>query len=193
MSTVPPPPPSTHSVNLWVARPATQRRSTIFFRGILAIPLFFLEQVWNSVMQVVAVIQWFLIAFTGKRNADLRKLQLQYLTFATRTYTYAGLLYDSYPPFGENSPSPVQLSINDPGSPPRAAAIFRVILAIPAMIISSVILTIGILATGITWIIALVVGSVPAGLHDFLVRVHRYAVRFVAYLTLVVDDYPKWN
>ena len=193
MSSVPPPPAASHQVSLWVTRPSSQSRLTILFRGVLGIPLFFLEQVWNSVMQVVAVIQWFIIAFTGKRNPDLRKLQLQYLTFATRTYTYAGLLYDTYPPFGENSPSPVQLTVVDPGDPKRASAIFRLILAIPALVIASIVFVIGLLATAVTWFVALVVGSVPAGLHDFLVKIHRYMVRFVAYLTLVVDDYPKWS
>ena len=193
MSNIPPPPIPSHQVSLWVTRPTSQSRLTILFRGVLGIPLFFLEQVWNSVMQVVAVIQWFIIAFTGKRNHDLRKLQLQYLTFATRTYTYAGLLYDSYPPFGENSPSPVQLTVIDPGNPKRASAIFRLILAIPALVIASIVLMIGMLATAATWFVALVVGVVPAGLHDFLVKIHRYVVRFVAYLTLVVDDYPKWS
>ncbi|MBM3639160.1 MAG: DUF4389 domain-containing protein, partial [Actinobacteria bacterium] len=63
----PPPPPTTHPVNLWVARPESQRRVTVFFRMVLAVPLLLLEQVWNSVMQVVAVIQWFIVAFTGNR------------------------------------------------------------------------------------------------------------------------------
>lgn len=180
-------------MNLWVARPESQRRVTVFFRIVLAVPLLLLEQVWNSVMQVVAVIQWFIVAFTGNRNGDLRKLQLQYLTFATRTYTYAGLLYDSYPPFGESASSPVQLTIDEPGSPRRLSAIFRLILTIPAFLAAWFVVMFGSLLTVVSWFVVLVTGSLPEGLHGILVKVHRYVVRLVAYATLVVDAYPKWN
>jgi len=193
MSTIPPPPPVTHPVNLWIERSASRSRISVLFRLILALPLVVLEQVWSSVMQVVAVIQWVIVAFTGKRNADLRKLQLQYLTFASRTYTYVGLLYDSYPPFGESSASPVQLNIDEPGVPRRASAIFRIILAVPAFIVAWFVILIGTFVTIFAWFTVLVVGSLPEGMHHFLTKVHRYVVRTLTYATLVVDAYPRWN
>jgi hypothetical protein len=193
MSTIPPPPPATHPVNFWIARSPSRSRISVFFRLILALPLVVLEQVWSSVMQVVAVIQWAIVTFTGKRNTDLRKLQLQYLTFASRAYTYLGLLYDSYPPFGESSPSPVQLNIDGPGVPPRASAIFRIVLAVPAFIVTWFVIMIGTFVTIFAWFTVLVTGSMSEGMHHFLMKVHRYVVRTLAYATLVVDAYPRWN
>ncbi|MEO7370172.1 MAG: DUF4389 domain-containing protein, partial [Ilumatobacteraceae bacterium] len=85
----------------------SRNRLTVAFRIILAIPHLIVSQVWGYLAQVLGVIQWFVIVFTGKRNEGMWNLQQGWLGYYARVNGYTGLLYDQYPAFG-----------TDPGSVP---------------------------------------------------------------------------
>ena len=80
---------------------------------LLVIPHLIVLYVLQIVAQVVAVISWFVILFTGSLPEGLANLQAMYLRYALRTYTYAGFLREEYPPFT------FQTTPSDPGDDPR--------------------------------------------------------------------------
>jgi len=67
---------------------ATQKlteRQEAFFRIIVAIVSGILLSVWKILIQILAVINWFITIFTGKRNKDMADLS-EY--FNTEVYKY---------------------------------------------------------------------------------------------------------
>jgi len=167
---------------------------------LLVIPHLAVVYVLGLVSEVVGLISWFIILFTGSLPDGLANLQVMYLRYATRTYVYAGFLREEYPPFT------FQTTATDPGDDPRVkvdiatelenrnrlTVAFRIILVIPQLIVLAVLS----IAAGVVLLIAffavLFTGRWPEGLRDFVVKVLRWSVRVQAYFLLLVDGYPPF-
>src|SRR2546421_5062748 len=80
---------------------------------LLAIPHFIILYVLNIVAEVVALISWFVILFTGAMPESMANIQAMYIRYAMRTYIYAGFLMEEYPPFT------FATTPTDPGDYPR--------------------------------------------------------------------------
>jgi len=48
-----------------------RNRLTIAFRALLVIPHAIVLNIWDNLTQIISVIQWFIILFTGKRNKSI--------------------------------------------------------------------------------------------------------------------------
>ena len=106
---------------------------------------------------------------------------------------YELLLTDAYPPFTfDDDPAyPVRLALPEPQRLNRAAVFFRMILAIPASIVGSVVaFGASTLMIFIAWLITLVAGRLPASLHGAFTAVVRYEVRYYAYWWMLTPTYP---
>lgn len=172
----------------------SRSRLTNLLRIILAIPHLIIANLLLRVAQVLAVIQWFIILFTGKRNRGLFDLQNQWLAYGASTYSYVGVMFDQYPPFVTvNGLTALRYDCEYREDANRLTNLLRIIWAIPAAIIGTVLVAVGTLVTIISWITIVITGSHPKGMFDFLVKVHRYAVRLNAYLLLMTDTYPKYE
>jgi hypothetical protein len=168
---------------------------------LLAIPHLVILWALGSVSEVVAVISWFAVLFTGRLPAGLASFQALYLRYTLRTATYFGFLREEYPPFSfATTPA-------DPGDDPRVGVElvpqldhrnrwtvgFRLILVIPQIIVL-VLLGIALVVVGVIGFFAvLFTGRWPAGLRDFALGVGRWWLRVEAYLVLLTDDYPPFT
>jgi hypothetical protein len=172
----------------------SRSRLTNLFRIILAIPHLIIANLLLRVAQVLGVIQWFIILFTGKRNRGLFDLQNQWLGYGAATFSYVGVMFDRYPPFVTlNGLDDMRYGLEYTEDANRLTNFLRIIWAIPALIIGTIIVTVGFIVTAISWIVIVITGAHPQGMFDFLVKVHRYAVRLNAYLLLLTDTYPKYE
>ena len=168
---------------------------------LLAIPHLVILYALEAVSDVVAVISWFAVLFTGRLPAGLAGLQAMYLRYMLRTATYFGFLREEYPPFSfATTPA-------DPGDDPRVAVhlvpqlegrnrltvAFRLILAIPQLIVLAL-LGIALFFVGvIAFFAVLFTGRWPDGLRDFALGVGRWWLRVNAYLVLLTDEYPPFT
>jgi hypothetical protein len=168
---------------------------------LLAIPHLLILNALQTVSRVVAVVSWFAIVFTGTLPDGLARLQSLYIRYNNRTIAYAGFLRDDYPPFTYDTVAP------EPGDYPpvrtgftpelenrnRVTVGFRLILAIPQII---VVLILGIAAI-VVWLIGLFAvlftGRWPEGLRAFVVGVMRWGTRVEAYVGLLTDTYPPFS
>ena len=71
-----------------------RNRLTVAFRAILVIPHAIVLNIWDNLTQIISVVQWFIILFTGKRNKSIWALQNSWLSYAARVESYGALLYD---------------------------------------------------------------------------------------------------
>ena len=79
-------------------------------RMFYAIPHMIIVGALGYLAGAISVIQWFIILFTGKRNRNMWDISRGVLDWQARAYTYAGLMYDTYPNFGfERANEPVTL------------------------------------------------------------------------------------
>lgn len=168
---------------------------------LLAIPHLVIINVLQTVSQVLAVISWFAILFTGRLPAGLANFQAMYLRYSMRTATYVGFLREEYPPFTFTT------SPTDPGDDPRVrvdlvpqleernrlTTAFRLILAIPHLLALAG-LTIALMVVGvIAFFAVLFTGRWPAALRDFALGVGRWWLRVDAYMALLTDEYPPFS
>jgi hypothetical protein len=167
----------------------------------LAIPHLVVASALRYVSQVLAVVSWFIILFTGRLPTELVNFQVMYLRYYIRTGVFAGFLREEYPPFA------FAMTPNDPGGDPRVRVDvipqlehrnrvtvgFRLILAIPQLIVLALLA----IAEGVVLLIAffavLLTARWPAGLRRFTLGVLRWWLRVEAYLLLLTDQYPPFT
>lgn len=173
-----------------------RNRLTAFFRLILAIPVAIWLYIYAIVAGVAIVIAWFAIVFTARYPQGLYDFVAGYTRFLTRVTAYTALLCDPYPAFGgsDDPAYPVRLEFAGPLEHySRMKTLFRIILAIPIVIVRYVIgllLEIGAVAA---WFVILVIGKMPRGLFDLMVLANSYTARSDAYLYLLTETYPPFQ
>jgi hypothetical protein len=173
-----------------------RNRLTTFFRLIMAIPVAIVLYVFGIVASIAIVIAWFAIVITGRYPEGLYNFVADFNRFVARVTAYAVLLTDPYPPFsGGDDPSyPVRMSFAGPlESYSRLKTFFRLILAIPILImryVMGLLLEIGAVAA---WFVILVTGKMPRGLFDLMVLANSYTARSDAYLYLLTETYPPFQ
>ena len=88
---------------------------------------------------------------------------------------------------------PVRITVDDDLRRSRLTVFFRLLLAIPHLIWLTL-WTVAVVIVGlIGWVIALVRGRLPDGLHDFLAMYVRYATHVGAYLAIAANPYPGFT
>ena len=171
-----------------------RNRLTTAFRFILAIPHLIVSQVWGYLAQIVGVIQWFIIVFTGKRNQGLWNLQQSWLGYYSRVVGYLSLLYDPYPAFGtEPGNAPVRTEISYEESANRLTSGLRFLWIIPAVIVAIFVGIASAVVTLISWFAILFTGKQSRGMWDFVLKSVRYTLQLQSYALLMTDDYPKFG
>jgi hypothetical protein len=173
-----------------------RNRLTAFFRLILAIPVAIVLYVYAIVAWFAIVIAWFAIVFTARYPQGLYDFVAGFLRFATRVTAYAALLCDPYPAFSgaPDDSYPVRMDFAGPLEHySRLKTFFRLILAIPLVILRYVmglLLEVGAVAA---WIVILFTGKMPRGLFDLMVLANSYTARSDAYLLLLTETYPPFQ
>ncbi|HYM55313.1 MAG TPA: DUF4389 domain-containing protein, partial [Solirubrobacteraceae bacterium] len=168
-------------------------RLTTFFRLILVIPVAIVLYVFGIVASIAILIAWFAIVFTGRYPQGLYDFVAGFNRFLARVTAYAVLLCDPYPPFNgaPDQSYPVRMEFAGPLERySRPKTFFRIILAIPIMVLRYVmglLLEIGAFAA---WVVIVITGKMPRGLFDLMVLANSYTARSDAYLYLLTETYP---
>ncbi|HEY1450599.1 MAG TPA: DUF4389 domain-containing protein, partial [Solirubrobacteraceae bacterium] len=166
------------------------------FRLLLIIPVAIVLYVFGIVASVAIVIAWFAVVITGRYPVGLYSFVADFNRFFTRVTAYGVLLTDVYPPFsgGDDPAYPVRMQFAGPLEQySRSKAFFRLILAIPIVVLRYVInllLEVGAFAA---WFVIVITGKMPRGLFDLMVLANSYTARSDAYLYLLTETYPPFQ
>ncbi|MEY9966204.1 hypothetical protein ABIA33_004263 [Streptacidiphilus sp. MAP12-16] len=174
-----------------IPEPAGQRRLTVLLRLLLVIPQIVVVFVLGLLAWVVTVIGWFAALVLGRLPGFAERFLAIFLAYSTRVNAYLMLLVDAYPPFAfraRNYPVAIELR---PGRLNRGAVLFRIILAIPAMIVDSVINAGWWGLAFFCWLVVLILGRNPRPLFEATAAIARYTMRFEAYMMMLTSAYPK--
>ncbi len=174
--------------------PALDRnRLTVFFRYFMVLPHFVTLMIYGIGFSLSLLATWVMMVFTGKYPPGLYAFNTKVLQYQARLNSYMYLQVDQYPPFGlDDYPDyPTQLRIGPAQeSYSRVKALFRIILAIPVMVIAYVMqLIVGVMDI-IVWIMAVITGKTSESLHGPLNMGLSYYARAATYIALVTEDWP---
>ncbi len=88
---------------------------------------------------------------------------------------------------------PVRLIVSDDLQRSRLTVFFRLLLAIPHLILLALWGIVAWLTVIVNWVATLIKGQSPDGLHNFLAAYVRYAIQVSAYLLLAANPYPAFG
>jgi uncharacterized protein DUF4389 len=171
-----------------------RNRLTTAFRYLLAIPHLIFAGLWGYAAEILALLQWFVILFTGRRNEGMWSFQRGYLGYSARVNSYVGLLYDEYPNFGTAwSQEPVAFGLDYEEDANRLTNGLRFLWIIPALIIAFFLNIAAAVILFVSWLVIVITGKHPRGMFDFVLRVSRFSLNLNAYALLMTDGYPKYD
>ena len=182
-----------HPIRLVVTDDLQRNRLTVFFRLILAIPHLIWLTVWGIVAALAAIANWLATLVNAQSPEGLHDFLATYLRYQTHVYAYILLVADPFPGFGGKPGYPIDIEVDPPQRQNRWTVAFRVILAIPAFIVSGIFGYLNRVLAVFSWFIALVMGSVPEGLRNFAAFALRYEQQTAAYALLLTGRYPSFN
>lgn len=173
-----------------------RNRLTALFRLILVIPLAIFGYVYGIITAIAIVIAWFAIVVTGRYPKGLYDFVAGFLRFIVRVTAYAALLCDPYPPFTGSADDgyPVRMHFAGPlECYSRVQTFFRLILAIPIVILRYVINLLLEMGAVAAWVVIVITGRLPRGLFDMMVLANSYTARSDSYLFLLTETYPPFQ
>jgi hypothetical protein len=140
---------------------------------------------------VTTLINWFITLFAGTPAAPLHRFAARYVRYSFHVTAFVALAANPFPGFvGEPGSYPLDLVLPPPARQNKWKTFFRLVLVIPALIVSWALLLGLYVAAFLTWFVALVRGAAPWGLRNYSAYALRYAAQQNAYYLLLTDRYP---
>jgi hypothetical protein len=206
---------SPHPVRLLVTDDLERSRLTVLFRLVLAIPHLIWAILWTIAALVAVIVNWFATLIAGRSPGPVHRFLASYLRYATHLGAYLGLAANPYPGFTGGDAYPIDLEIDGPAPQRRLVTLFRIFLAVPALLFFAVFVnafsggsysaggdetTAGASSsnTGLLWTVAffawfaiLAVKRMPLGFRNLQAYGLRFAAQALAYVFVLTDRYPN--
>jgi len=184
-------PPLEHPVRLEVDDDLRRSRLTVFFRLLLALPHLVWLQLWGIAALFALVASWFATLARGTTPAALHRFLSSYVRYQTHVYAFAALTANPFPGFtGRAGSYPVDLVVAERARQNRWTVGFRLVLAIPALLLAGAYGGVLLVAALLGWFAALARGRMPLGLRNAGALALRYTAQTYAYVLLLTDRYP---
>ena len=193
-----------------------RRRLTVLFRLVLALPHLVWLFVWALAAFIVFVMLWVSVVVGRQALPVFHEFIGSWVRYATHVSAYLSVAAGPYPGFAGAEGYPIDIEIDAPARQSRWTALFRPILALPALaitltfgavlawsavagpfliiiVIYPVLFAGGVLtiASILAWFSSLVRGRCPRGLHDLIAFVLGYAAQAAGYLLMLTSRYPS--
>jgi Domain of unknown function (DUF4389) len=201
-------------VRLRVESALQRNRLTVFFRLVLAIPHVIWLTLWGLGAVVLAIVNWFAVLFTGRTPDGIHRFLTAYVNYAAQLYAYLTVAANRYPGFVGDPGYELDIEFDPPARQNRWIVAFRLVLALPALLLVIVIAgigfggdfstasdsaesagsqVVGVLGTAavLTWFYSLFRGRAPEGVVRLSWFAIHYGAQVYAYLFVLTDRYPR--
>ena len=180
-----------HPVRIDVRDELRRSRLTTLFRLALALPHFVWLALWSVVALLASVVGWIATLAGGRLPASLHRFLTAYVRYAAHVYAFVTLVGNPFPGFaGRQGSYPVDVAIDPPVPQPRPVTLFRLVLALPALLLAGALQTALVTVAVLGWFASLVTGRMPAGMRDLGAMTIRYNAQAFSYLLLATPRYP---
>lgn len=182
-----------HPIGLIVDDDLSRNRLTVFFRLLLAIPQAIWLYFFGIVASIALFVAWVAALLLGRVPEGLHNFLAHYQRASAHLNAYILLLADPWPPFlGEPGSYPVDLRVDPPQPQSRLTVFFRVLLAIPAILLAYVFRIVNTLVAILGWFYCLAMGRMHQGMRDLSAWMFAYELQTYAYLFLLTGRYPSF-
>jgi Domain of unknown function (DUF4389) len=178
-------------VRVEAGEPLRRRRLAVLFRAPLVVPSLVVLSVWSLVAAPVLAIAWVALLAAGRLPASLHRFLAALLRYEAQVTAWFGLLSARYPNPRKTEVHPFRIELPERSEQARLVTLFRLPLAVPALVLASSLNVVLSLASAAAWIVALVLGRTTAGLQELGVFCLRYQLETQAYLMLLTPAYPR--
>lgn len=185
-----------------------QSRVTTLFRLLLALPHLAWLSLWTVAAITLAFVAWLAVLFERRVPATLHGFLASYVRYGAHVTAYLALAAAPYPGFTGDPGYPIDVEIDPPTRQGRWGAGLRLLLAIPALLLSATLggstagvwggtplLLVG--GGGLAWVAAFLGwfacvarGRMPRGLRDAVAYSVGYSAQATGYVLLLTDRYP---
>jgi len=177
-----------------VEYPERLSRWKIFVKWLLAFPHYLILYGLGILAGAITFIAFFAILFSQRYPRSLFDLVVNVNRWNANVAAYVGLFRDEYPPFSwERGLYPLTYEVDYPETLSRWLIFVKWLLAIPHVIVLSLLFILAYLLWFIAFLAILFTSRFPRGLFDFLVGVFRWNYRVSAYTNLLRDEYPPFS
>jgi hypothetical protein len=165
-------------------------RLTVFFRLLLAIPHLVWLTLWSIVALFAVIGSWFVTLFRGTAPDSLHRFLVRFLRYSTHVYAYVTLVTNPFPGFVGVEGYPLDVQFAPPERQNRWKTGFRLVLVVPALILSGALWGVLVTVALFGWFTGLFVARMPRDLQRAGAYALRYSVQLNSYLFLLTDRYP---
>jgi hypothetical protein len=180
-----------HPISLTVDDDLRRTRITVFFRLLLVIPHAIWLAIWGLAAEIALLVAWVAALITGRVPGGLHAFMASFLRYSTRVNAYLLLLADPWPPFSNSQPYPVDAHIQPAAPQGRLGVLFRIVLAVPAILLTYVFRIVNNIIALLSWFYAVIFGRMNEGMRNTSAWLFRYELQTYAYIFLLSDRYPS--
>lgn len=185
--------PRPHPIRLAVTDDLRRSRLTVFFRLLLAIPHLVWLTLWSFAAWIAVVVAWIVGLVAGRVPDGLHGFMAAYTRYYTHLSAYLWIAADPFPGFTGAPGYPVDVDIAPAAPQSRLTILFRLVLAIPAAIVMSVLQNVAWIVAFLAWFYALFTGRMSQGMRDLQAYCLRYQAQTYGYLLLLTQRYPSFS
>jgi hypothetical protein len=179
-----------HAVRLELTDAVRRSRLTVFFRFPLAVPHLIWLLLWSTVVLVLVIPAWLFTLALGRLPSWLHRFLTAWIRYTTHVVAFLYVIGGPFPGFtGRAGSYPVDIAFDPPQRQRRVVTLFRLFLAIPALMLAGAYGTAALIVAILGWWAALVTGRMPEGLRNLGAVSLRYSAQASAYLLLVTEGY----
>jgi len=178
-------------VRVEAGEPLRRRRTAVLFRVPLVVPHYLVLSVWALLATPAVAIAWLALLIEGRLPAFLHRFLAAFLRYQGQVTAWLDLLSALYPDPLHTLEHPVRIELAERPRQPRLVALFRLPLALPALVLASTFNVVLALASVAAWFVALALGRTTAGLQELGMFCLRYQLETQAYVTLLTSAYPR--
>jgi hypothetical protein len=196
-------------IRLTVSDGLRRGHGSVFFRLWFALPFLIWLAIWAVAAFFAAIANWTVTLVMGRSHEPLHRFLARFVRYTTHVLAYVNLGAENLPSFDGKPGYPIDVEIDAPRRQNRWSVAFRIVLAVPAFLLASVlvgpgsnyygavspVLSLGGSLVGVAallgWFVALARGRMPRGLRDLIAYGLSYGAQLWAYLLLLTDRYPS--
>ena len=165
-------------------------RMTVLFRPLLTIPHFVWLALWSVAAFLAGLVNGLVALVTGRSGESLHRFLASYVRYYAHVTAFLTVVANPFPGFTGAPGYPVDIEVGPPQLQNRWVTLFRIFLAIPALLVSGA-LTGALVVVGVLgWFSALVTGRMPTGIRNLGAVAVRYQAQTNAYLFVLTEAYP---
>ncbi len=168
-----------------------RRRLAVLVRILLVVPQYIVVSMWSLLGVPAVAIAWLALLIEGRLPSWLHRFLAAFLRYQGQVTAWFYLLSAHYPDPLHTIEHPFRIEIPDRPRQRRLVTLFRLPLAVPAIVLASAFGAIlSAVAVG-AWFVALALGRTTAGMQELGTFCLRYQLETQAYLFLLTHRYPR--